>query len=185
MIGLNLQPGETRQAEDFYATDSKAIPPLLNFLGWQHGGKIIRENSCGVGHLCWPLEVAGHTVIASDLIDRGYGMTGVDFLEPHWLDDLRYDGVIMNPPYKFARQFIEKSLKLAPVVCAFLRITFLEADVRREFFKQFPPKYVCVFIDRMASAKNADFVTYNGSAVCYAWFVWERGYQGAPSIIWI
>lgn len=185
MIGLNLQPGETRQSEDFYATDSAAIPPLLNFLGWQHGGKIIRENSCGIGHLCWPLEINGHTVIASDLIDRGYGMTGIDFLQPHWLDDLRYDGVIMNPPYKLAQEFIEKSLTLAPVVCAFLRITFLESDKRRPFFAKNPPRYVAVFVDRMASAKNADFETYNGSAVCYAWFIWERGYVGRPEIVWI
>lgn len=185
MIGFNRPPGVEREENDFYATDPAAIPPLLKFLGWNAGGKIIRDNSCGQGHLCWPLIVNGHTVVASDLIDRGFGITGINFLEYSWLDDLRYDGVIMNPPYKLARQFIEKSLNLAPVVCAFLRITFLESDGRRQFFKENPPRYVAVFIERMPSAKNADFEKYEGSAVCYAWFIWERGYKGRPEIIWI
>lgn len=185
IVGLHRHNGEDREKEDFYATHPDAIPPLLKLLGWQNGGKVIRENSCGMGHLCRPMEAAGHTVVASDLIDRGYGITGVNFLEPSWLDGLKYDAVIMNPPYKLALSFVEKSLTLAPVVCAFLRLTWLESDQRRTFFERYPPHTVAVFSDRMASAKNADFERYKGGSVAYAWFIWQRGYVDRPGIVWI
>lgn len=33
---------------------------------------------------------------------------------------------------------------------------------------------------------NGDFEKYNySSAICYAWFVWEKGYKGKPEIEWI
>lgn len=174
-----------REENDFYATHASAIPPLLKLLGWENGGKTIRENSCGQGHLSKEMEKAGHTVISSDLIDRGYGVTGVDFLKEGWLDSLPLDGIIMNPPYKHAQAFVEKSLTLAPVVCAFLRITFLEAACRRKFFDANPPRYVAVFTDRIPCSKNAVFGPKEASTVCYAWFVWERGYTGSPEVKWL
>lgn len=35
------------------------------------------------------------------------------------------------------------------------------------------------------SAINGDFENINSSAVCYAWFVWEKGYKGQTIIDWI
>lgn len=184
--GLHRKPGVDRETHDFYATHPSAVQPLLKVLGWENGGKVIRENSCGQGHLCKPLEKAGHTVIATDLIDRGYGITGIDFLKHSWFDELKYDAVIMNPPYKYAQQFIEKSLKIAPITCAFLRLVYLESQQRRYFFDKFPPKFVCVFSKRMPSAKSGDFDSIgNGGTVAYAWFIWESGFSGSPEIKWI
>jgi len=184
--GIHRKAGDTREEHDFYATHPSAIPPLLEVLGWQTGGKVIRENSCGQGHLSEMLKIYGHTVISTDLIDRGYpdAITPVDFLQPHITDDIPVDAVIMNPPYKHALAFVEKSLTLAPVVAAFLRITFLESAARREFFRRHPPRYVCVFSARMASSKGGRFEG-ESSPVCYCWFIWERGFTGRPEIIWI
>ena len=39
-----------------------------------------------------------------------------------------------------------------------------------------------------AIGKNGDFETYKqgvGTAVAYAWFVWEKGYRGQPTVGWI
>ena len=185
-LAHHRRPGEDREENDYYATHPSSIPPLFQFMGWDIGlRKLFRENSCGAGHLSRLMELYGHTVISSDLIDRGYGMVGVDFLEPHWSDNLPYDAVIMNPPYKHALAFVLKSLEIAPVVCAFFRITFLESKNRKKFFKEHPPRYVAVFSERMMTSKNAEFNEDESSAVCYAWFIWERGYKGKPEIIWI
>lgn len=189
LIGLHRKQGDEREEHDFYATHPRAIPPLMELLGWQNGGKLIRENSCGQGHLSQMLEIYGHTVVSTDLIDRGYGISGVDFLVPGPLDSLPYDGVIMNPPFKHARRFISRSLEIAPVVCAFLRITFLESARRRSFFESNPPRYVAVFCDRIESSKNAKFIKDDGkpekSATLHSWFIWHRGYRGRPEIVWI
>ena len=175
-----------REENDFYATDPSAIAPLLKLMGWEHGGLVIRENSCGQGHLVMPLMMAGHTVIASDLIHRGCGIGGVDYLKPNWLDDIPVQAVVMNPPFKHALKFIQKALMQAPVVCAFLRITFLESTAREQFFREYPPRYVAVFVKRVKSAKNADWADVkNGSPVCYAWFIWQVGYKGPTEVKWI
>lgn len=176
--------GDTRQVDDFYATCPTTIPPLLKLLDWEGGGKTIWENSCGQGHLSEALKMFGHTVISTDLIDRGYGQGGVDFLDPA-VSMTGLDGIIMNPPYKHARAFIEKSITLAPVVAAFLRIAFLESQGRRAFFEQHPPHTVAVFSERAQSAKDGDFDNIGAGVQCYAWFIWRKGWCGHPSLRWI
>lgn len=185
IMGLHRKEGEEREPHDYYATHSSSIPPLLKILGWEKGGKVIRENSCGAGHLSFPLELAGHKVISSDLIDRGYGITGVDFLKDNELDSEKFDATIMNPPYKYALAFVKKALTQSPITCAFLRITFLESERRKKFFDENPPRYVAVFSKRMKSSKSGLFKTGESSTVCYAWFIWETGFKGKPEILWI
>jgi len=50
-------------------------------------------------------------VYSTDLVDRGYGEGNVDFLAC----TEQFDGdIITNPPYKFAKEFVEKGLELVP-----------------------------------------------------------------------
>lgn len=184
LVGIHRKEGEEREKHDFYATHPDAIPPLLNILGWTTS-KLIWENSCGQGHLSKPLTQAGHTVISTDLIDRGFGEPDVNFLSDTVYDIVPFDAIIMNPPYSLALEFVEKSLTVAPVVCAFLRIQFLESQKRKEFFDNHPPKYVCVFSYRIPLSKNAVFDPKESSAVCYAWYIWERGFTGETILKWI
>lgn len=83
----------------------------------------------------------------------------------------------------------------------FLPIQFLESDSRRELFKNYPPKTVYVCVDRVLCGMNDDFTAKDkqgntiykkdgspkrmSSAKCYAWFVWEKGYQGDTKLKWI
>ena len=50
-----------------------------------------------------------------------------------------------------------------------------------------PPKWLFPFSGRIVCAKNADFEGMKnvGSAVPYAWFVWEKGYNETTKIKWI
>jgi hypothetical protein len=48
---------------------------------------------------------------------------------------------------------------------------------RKKLFTQFPPKTVYVSSSRLLCAKNAKFeemIKGGGSAVAYAWYVWEK-----------
>lgn len=71
----------------------------------------------------------------------------------------------------------------------FLKLTFLEGKARYNgLFKAYPPKHIYVFSERVPCAKNADFdgmKASGGSAVAFAWFVWERGYSGDTVVSWI
>lgn len=185
MHGLHRKEGEEREEHDFYATHPSAIPPLLRVLGWENGGKYIWEPCCGRGHLSEALVAFGHKVLSTDLIDRGYGIGGVDFLRPTPYDSLPFDAVITNPPYSHALECVKRSIELAPVACHFLNIRFLESAKRREFFNSFSPRYVCVFSERIPSSKNGLFPVKEKSTVCYAWFIWMHGFTGRPEIIWL
>lgn len=68
----------------------------------------------------------------------------------------------------------------------FLKIQFLEGKARRELFKKYPPKTVYVSSARLHCAMNGDFEKYaKSNAVCYCWYVWQKGYTGDTVIKWI
>lgn len=71
-------------------------------------------------------------------------------------------------------------------IAMFLKIQFLEGKSRRELFRKYPPKTVYVSSDRLRCAMNGDFdKRAEHSAVCYAWYVWEKGYEGDTVLRWI
>lgn len=185
MHGLHRKRDEKREEHDFYATSPSAIPPLLHVLKWENGGKYIWEPCAGKGHLSEALIAFGHNVLSTDLINRGYGIGGIDFLKPTLYDFLPFDAIITNPPYSHALECVKRSIELAPVACHFLNIRFLESAKRRKFFDLHPPRYVCVFTERIPSSKNGLFPLKENSAVCYAWFIWMREFTGRPEIIWL
>ena len=95
--------------------------------------------------------------------------------------------IVTNPPYKFAKEFVEKALQIIPngnKVVMFLKLTFLEGKARRSLFRTAPPIRVWVSSSRLKCAMNGDFDAMGGSATAYAWFVWQKGYKGDTIIKW-
>jgi len=173
-----------RQKDDYYATNPIAADFLMQIESLNHN---IWECACGEGHLAQRFADSGLNVKATDLIDRGYGVGGVDFLKC----TEQFDGdIITNPPFKYAKEFVEHALELVEdgnKVCMFLKLIFLESKARRELFEKSPPKTVWVSSARLKCAKNGDFETYGkgvGTAVAYCWFIWEKGYKGDTVIKW-
>lgn len=183
VIGASNHSKEERQTEDYYATEPKALDLLMGVEKFKNS---IWECAVGSGHLAQKLEEYGYTVFGSDIIDRGYKDTGIiNFLTC----TKTFDGdIITNPPYKYALEFAQKALDLIPIgnkVAFFLKLSFLEGQKRRKFFEKNPPKVIYVSSARLNCAKNGDFDSYKSSAIAYAWFVWEKGFTGKPTIEWI
>ncbi len=171
-----------RQKHDYYATEPKAVELLLEV---EKFNKNIWECACGEGHISKVLERHGYQVRSTDLIDHGYGKSGIDFLKQ---TEFFNGDIITNPPYKYAQQFVQKALELIPEgnkVAMFLKLQFLEGKARKKFFLENPPKVVYVSSSRLKCAKNGEFDKYPSSAVAYAWFVWIKGFKGDPIIKWI
>ena len=167
------------EENDYYATEPKAVELLLDLESFSQN---IWEPACGEGHISKVLEGKGYNVLSTDLIDRGYGTGGKDFLK----ETTRFHGdIITNPPYKYAREFVEKALELIQPgnkVAMFLKLTFLEGQRRRDLFQHRPPQVVHVSSGRLQCSKNGNFV--GQSAVAYAWFVWRKGYPGPTQLKW-
>lgn len=185
MLGSSNHTEKTRQSEDYYATEPKAIELLLEK---EQFSPVVWENAVGEGHLAEVLKQHGYKVKCSDIIDRGYPNTHIlDFLNFNPNKELDLD-IITNPPYKYAKQFVEKALQCVSTghkVAMFLKLQFLESKERKKFFEVAPPKFVYVASGRLICAMNGGFEKYPSSAIAYAWFVWEKGYQGDPLIRWI
>ena len=188
IIGASNHTAEERQEDDYYATDPKALEMLLER---ETFSPYVWECSCGGGHLSKVLDDYCYHVKSSDIVDRGYeGTEIIDFLKVT-KEDIKNDfsrDIITNPPYKYAKEFVEHALTLSMDgvrVAMFLKLTFLEGQARADMFKKYPPKKIYVFSRRVICAKNGDFENVTSSAVAYAWFIWEKGYNGKPVIEWL
>lgn len=181
-LGASNHTEGERQQHDYYATEPRAVELLLQE---ETFFKKIWEPACGEGHISKVLKAHGYDVVSTDLIDRGYGDETLDFFAYSISCD--YD-IVTNPPYKYAKEFVEHALDLVTdghKVAMFLKLTFLEGQARKKMFEVYPPKKIYVFSSRVKCAKNGDFDTIGSSAVAYAWFVWEKGFKGSPIIKWI
>lgn len=184
-LGASNHTDKERQNEDFYATDPIAAKLLLEVEEFSNN---IWECGCGQKHLANVFENAGFNVRSSDIVDR-CGNEVYDFLSS---DNTFWNGdVITNPPYKLAKEFIEKAIDIIPEgrkVAMFLKIQFLEGKERKKLFQKYPPKVIYVSSSRILCAKNAEFEAMKaggGSAVAYAWYIWEKGYNGDTILKWI
>ena len=183
-LGASSHSLHDRETHDYYATDPSAVDPLIPYLP---NNSDVWEVSCGEGHLSKRFMQLGYNVESTDLIDRGFGQGGVDFLKTIKAD---YNGemIITNPPYKFAQEFIEHALAISDqgsYICMFLKLTFLEGQARRALFDKAPPYKVLVFSARQKCAINGDFAKTGSSAACYAWFIWVNGFKGKTTVEWI
>lgn len=181
-----------REENDFYATDPRALELFLEQLEKDNLKlhKTIWECACGAGHLSKLLERKGYKVLSSDLINRGYGKYGVDFLQVEPSEIYKDVDILTNPPYKFAQDFVSKAIELLSLdhyCIMILKIQFLEGQTRKKLFEKYPPQYVYVHSTRQLCVINGEFDKYRGKspALCYAWFVWKKGYSGETIVRWI
>lgn len=184
-----------RETHDFYPTWPAATKALLSV---ERFDGPIWEPACGDGAMSKVLEAAGHEVISTDLIDRGYGEGGRYFLM-EWAP--RAPNIVTNPPFRWAVEFTDRALMLtrpsvndavaagaigaswvAPrthKVALFLRLAFLEGVERGRWFPKTPLARVWVMSRRVPFAKGeAATEATQAGPLAFAWFVWEHGHSG-------
>lgn len=191
-LGASNHTTKERQTEDFYATDPKVMELFLELneeynLGFNVETPIW-ECASGENHLANVLRANGYSVRTSDIVQRLSTTELFDFLSE---DNTQWNGdIITNPPFKYAQNFVEKSMEIledGKHLALFLKVQFLEGRSRKKMFEKYPPKYIFVSSSRLLCAKNADFagmIAGGGSAVAYAWYVWEKGYKGDTILKW-
>jgi len=181
-IGASNHTDNDRQSHDYYATEPKAVRLLLELEKFEGD---IWECACGEGHLSEEIKKFGFNVHSSDLIDRGYGDVK-DFLSIDNFNETDMN-IITNPPYRYANEFIIKAmtiLKEGKKLALFLPIRYLEGKARKRIYKEFPPKNIYISSSRLICAINGKFDSQIGSAVSYAWLVWQKGYKGETILKW-
>jgi len=157
---------------DYFPTPAWATHALVDNEKFEGG---IWESACGDGAMSEVLATTGRRIQSSDLYDRGYGETGIDFLDT----PLQADNVITNPPYNAAEGFVRSGLMAARRKFALLlRLAFLEGSNRqRTIFSLTPPSRVWVFSERITFYPAGATVKGSGTTA-YAWFVWDKDSTG-------
>ncbi len=180
-LGSSNHAKEARAEHDYYATDPAVVEQLLDMEGF---APRIWECACGEGHISKVLARRGYEVRSTDLIDRGFGTGGVDFLK----ETEPFNGdIITNPPFSMVCDFVCHALDLIPEgnrAAFLLRLNCLEGAER--YLRLFSLGYlqrVYVAAKRAHCAKNGAFDTMAGSAQAYAWFIFRKGGDSREPVI--
>jgi hypothetical protein len=177
--------GAIRKANDGYATPGWCVERLMERVTLPGGHWL--EPCAGYGSIINRIE-GQRTDVAWSACEmraeheprlREYGCRAIhigDFLSiakaGHTALWPRFDVVITNPPYYFARQFVQACRPLARVVVMLLRVNILGGAKRQPWLSQDMPD-LYVLPDRPSFKATGALDT---DATEYAWCVWE----GAP-----
>lgn len=113
-------------------------------------------------------------VFATDVHDYGAGFPLHDFLmadetplySPQW--------VVTNPPFRLAREFVERGLQVASGgVAVIVRSVWAEGASRYEnLFRDHPPAWILQHVERVPMVRGR-YDPNASTATSYSWFVWD------------
>jgi hypothetical protein len=169
-IGTIMAGGKNvnnRQENDFYPTPFEVtLAFILAEMEHIPLDKPLWEPACGDGAICQVLHTQGYSTIATDLIDRGYGIGGINFLEQ---DEKLANIIITNPPFNLAADFIKKAFDFnCDYVAMFLKTSYWQAASRCKLFSRRPLAAVYPLTWR------PNFLGGSGSTMEFSWFVWDK-----------
>lgn len=176
MVGAREARG--LRGDDFHETPEIATRALLSVE--QFTGSIW-EPACGHGAISEVLAEAGHDVVSTDLVARGYGTGRIDFLMEF---QGRAPNIVTNPPFKLAEPFARHAVRLTTGKVALLcRLGWLEGRERRRMFAALPFARLWVFSGRLPMMHRVGRTgSTNSSAMAFAWYVFEHGHSGPATI---
>jgi hypothetical protein len=161
MAGGNPRMG--RQKEDFYPTPKLVSQALLET--WKPRSRTVWECACGDGAISEVIEGFGYRVVSTDLVDRGYGEAGVDFLKT---TERRADCVITNPPFNLSVPFIRHAFALGVKELALvLKATYWHAAERQTLWREYQPSLIMPLLWR------PDFLGLGRPTMEAMWCVWS------------
>jgi hypothetical protein len=169
--------------EALIAVEAGHIPPLV----WE---------PCSGDHTgqADPLRRAGYHVITSDIAD--YGVPHDDpalilkgEVPAGWdTSKARFGGrggIVTNPPYMLAPQFIARALEITSYSAWLLRTNFLESTTRLPFFRAHPPARLWVSSRRLPMMHRYGWTGPKApSNTAFCWMIWDQAYSGPTVVDW-
>jgi hypothetical protein len=166
-----------RQGDDWYCEPDYTVRSLLDRVRFTEP---IHDPCCGRGMIPTVASEYGYQAAGSDLVARGYGVGGVDFLS----DDTRRQTLIFNPPFSIATPFVLHALDVAQEVAVLVKVQFLNTQSRYDKLYSRRPPYVLV-LSRRPSMPPGDVnqKPRNGTDE-FVWCVWGVATLGVATMDW-
>jgi hypothetical protein len=161
--------GYKRKKDDKYFTPdwcTEAVIPHIRLVP-PHS---LHEPAAGNDAIVKVLRKAGYKVTRGDIAD------GTDFLAT----TKARNGIVTNPPYGYAEQFIAHALDLTEphgVVAMLLRTDYDHAATRQYLFRKPFAKKVVLLRRIRWFPRSKGSPSYN-----HAWFIWDWMHKGPPII---
>lgn len=156
-----------RVADDFYPSTPECVTSFLAVEREHLQGMKILEPCCGDGAISKILEADGLDVTSVDLVYRGYGTGGIDFL---WTMETDCNAIITNPPFNLSEKFIRHALEVLEVdyLALLLKSQYWHAKRRATLFEKHPPAIVYPMTWR------PDFLGKGAPTMDCQWTVWRK-----------
>lgn len=197
-LGASNHTKEDRADLDYYSTSKEGTRKCLNWvrdnLFSDFNNHEWYEPACGkldIAEVISENGVNDKKIHCSDIILRNKNPSlNIEIKDFYDVDkiDTTNNVIITNPPYgKEAEKFLLHALDIlndGDYYITLQRIQFLEGKSRGKIFKENPPKYVLVPSGRIKCFKNG-IDDGNSSAVCFSWFVFQKGNKNNPTVFWI
>lgn len=188
--------GYDRQTHDFYPTPDWVTEVLLKNVKLRGP---IWEPCCGDGAMARVLERGGHKVVATDLVDRGFGQGGTDFF-----DRIAFPpgcrAMVTNPPYgdggelvrptnaslgmqKFIRHALDLTVRENGQLALLVRFQWIAGKKAAALISSGPLSRVVVLTKRIQWFDMGERATTGQHH--HAWLFWDCSYGNLlpPSLI--
>jgi hypothetical protein len=188
--------GFDRQAHDFYPTPDWVTAALLKHVTLRGP---VWEPCCGDGAMARVLERAGHKVVATDLVDRGFGRGGVDIFDCSSFP-AGCRAMVTNPPYgdggelvrptnaslgmqNFVRHALDLTLRADGQLALLVRFQWMAGKRAAALISSGPLSRVIVLTKRIRWFDMGDKTTTGQHH--HAWLFWDcrHGRLLPPSLV--
>jgi hypothetical protein len=145
----------------------------------------IEDPACGMGRIVRAARKAGHVAAGADIVRRGFPCKVADF----FARTRPVPNIVCNPPFRSAWAFVSYALVLAEdKVAMLLPAGWQQGDNRSRWLERTPLVRVWSLCPRPSMPPGpviAAGVKPGNGTTDYAWFVWQRGYEGHPQARWL
>lgn len=181
-----VRPAPRRIPHEFYPTPPEATRALLSVERFDGD---IWEPACGHSAIATELIAAGYRTASTDIVDHGYGVSGIDFLKA---ERPLARHIVTNPPYGsgLADAFITKALFFAQethgTVAMLINLASLAHRTRTAWWRRHPPARLYAIDDIVCWPEHIygpapSYFTRHR----YCWAVWTPDHKGPPAFWWL
>lgn len=181
------EAGYERKERDFYPTEPWVTRTLVKYIDFHQSGdaRLVWEPAVGDGRIADVLRGAGYSVVGSDIHDYGWdGTYLIDFLRfRQWPFAELAAGIVTNPPFDLAREFIVRALELTRrvqgKVAILQRHEFDAPRINHDLFRL--TGGVKLVLHKRPRWSEDDKAS---PRFPYAWYIWDWRQDGAWRTLW-
>ncbi|HYF40894.1 MAG TPA: hypothetical protein VEA35_00475 [Ramlibacter sp.] len=187
---MSKTSGHARPADDWFVEPAWCVTLLFGaeVMPWK-----IYDPAAGCGTIPGVALDFGLQAVGSDILPKADDVYGYDFLSPDRprVTNDQGIGIVCNPPYKHAQEFIERAMQYENVVkhAWLVQRDFPYSQRRYDLFSKHPPARIHFLSSRPSCPPGSKLFSGElkqaGGSVDYCWIVWERGHIGPTQARWL